>query len=178
MCPCPPPLPSKINIKILPSKLTFRDRKGKRETQMRDLTLTGCLLHGPYQELNMQPRYVSWLGLEPAISWFLGRGSTTESHQLGLLLSPPPFFFFWRSVQFSRSLTQPWTPARLLGFPFTGTAIVLTRTLVPGWEWFAPVPDFPQPCISSRGFGEPVVVCQKNRQGCCVNRAALPFSSF
>ena len=34
--------------------------------------MCGCLLHAPYRGAVLQPRHVSWLGIEPATFWFAG----------------------------------------------------------------------------------------------------------
>ena len=43
------------------------ERKRGRETSMCD-----CLSHAPYGGLDLQPKHVPWLGIEPVTPWFAG----------------------------------------------------------------------------------------------------------
>ena len=52
----------------------FRQRGGEGE-RGREISICGCLLHAPYWGPGLQPRHVSWLGIELAILWFAGQRS-------------------------------------------------------------------------------------------------------
>ena len=51
--------------------IIFREGKGGRK-RGRETSICGCLSHAPYWVPGLQPRYVPWLGIEPATIWFSG----------------------------------------------------------------------------------------------------------
>ena len=54
----------------------FIFREGKRGRKRgKETPMCGCLSGAPYWGPGLQPRHVSWLGIEPATLWFSGRHS-------------------------------------------------------------------------------------------------------
>ena len=62
-------------------KFIFRDRGKKGEKKGK--TWISCLLHSHSWGPGLQPRHVTWLGIEPATFWFAGSAQSPEPHYSG-----------------------------------------------------------------------------------------------
>ena len=74
-----------LSILILESDLFLKKKKnlfiylflgrGEGREKGRETSMCGCLLHAPYWGSGLQPRHMSWLGIEPATLWSSGHHS-------------------------------------------------------------------------------------------------------